>query len=80
MAQTTMEDEIPAILDHAEHELEDGKWSVVGWCKASSTTGDGAGVPLVAPKCHIVSLVKTTPINRWIRPQPQQAPPQAAAN
>jgi hypothetical protein len=71
MALTTNDDAIPAILDHAEHELEDGKWTVVGWCKASSTTGDG--VPLVTPKCHIVSLTKSIEIKRWIRPQPQQA-------
>jgi hypothetical protein len=43
--------------------VEDGKWSLVGWWKASSLSDDDT---LVTPKCHIVALCKYGSICKWM--------------
>jgi hypothetical protein len=68
MSAKANDDTIIMILDHAEAQLNDGKWTVTGWWKASSVA-QGDGVAMVTPKCHIVSLTKEgTPIVKWVRP------------
>jgi hypothetical protein len=50
------------IMDHVERQVENGKWSLVGWWKAGSLSED---VTLISPKCHIVALRKEGFICKW---------------
>ena len=57
------DDTILDIMEHVETELENGKWSLVGWWKATSISED---TTLVTPRCHIVALRKEGAIRKWL--------------
>ena len=56
-------DSIIDILDHAEQELTDGMWTIVGWFKASKTTDDENST--FNPKCHLVSIKKNGVVHKF---------------
>ena len=55
-------DEVMEILQHVEDQLESGRWNMLGWWKAASTSQEGPGV---TAKCHIVALHKVGGIQRY---------------
>lgn len=59
------DDTIIAIFEHAEQQLSDGFWTVVGWWKASKTSDDDSTA--YNPRCHLVAATKVdTPIVKFV--------------